>query len=395
MILGLMSDTHGIGGNALAHIAMEFKKRKVEMIIHAGDITKSDIEKMKVLFVGLPVMCALTHEQVAFYEEQEKERRKKEEETHQKIPSKKPSAPGLAWEFTQPEHRVRRLPNGFSVYLGHKRGFRFLFGSIQDLIKNLQEIQYANDNVRFFISGHTHRQVFYEADMIDCINPGAIADSPGIGGGHEFAILDTDTRRITFSRIPLTKNQKENLKLAVISDSLDISQTDPYFWIKLTDELQRNNVTHIVHCGNISPDDIGIRPFESFEVYYNANRGVPSKKPPANWYPLEVKEVIDGRNIMNFEIKGHYFSVQLELGAGIRDKSEKDLDKLSQEIKTRYPEVRFIFCGMSRDAFLEEGQNVFILNPGDIFKDRGFVIIDLPLCEITFDHIPTDPLPEI
>jgi hypothetical protein len=58
--------------------------------------------------------------------------------------------------------------------------------------------------------------------MIDCINPGGIADSPGIGGGHEFAILDTDTRKIIFSRIPLTKNQKKPLKLALMITSKNL-----------------------------------------------------------------------------------------------------------------------------------------------------------------------------
>ena len=136
--------------------------------------------------------------------------------------------------------------------------------------------------------------------------------------------------------------------------------------------------------------------FKSFKkVYFNLNRGELKVKIPANWEQLKATEIIDGLNIMNFQIEGHHFSVQLELGAGIGGKSEKDLDQLALEVRTKYPEVRFIFFGISRDSFLEEGQNVFILNPGDIFKDRGFALIELPLYEITFDHIPTDPLPEI
>ena len=125
MILGVLSDTHGISGNVLAHIALEFQARNVEIVIHAGDISESDIQQMKILFGNLPVICALTDEQVAHFNKQHHEGKEI------------PIAPGKSWTFTQPGKRIVPLANGVNVYVGHKRGFRFLYGSIEKLIENL------------------------------------------------------------------------------------------------------------------------------------------------------------------------------------------------------------------------------------------------------------------
>ena len=92
------------------------------------------------------------------------------------------------------------------------------------------------------------------------------------------------------------------------------------------------------------------------------------------------------------DINGYKFYVQLDLGAALLDKSEVDMHKLCLGLRRQHAEISFVLCGFTHDAFLEEGQEVTILNPGDILKDRSFAVVCLPRKEITLGHVPVDPL---
>jgi hypothetical protein len=77
------------------------------------------------------------------------------------------------------------------------------------------------------------------------------------------------------------------------------------------------------------------------------------------------------------------------------EKSEYDMHKLCLKLRRKYPRICFVLCGFTNDAFYEEGEQVRIINPGDIVKDRNYVVISLPCAEITFSRVPVEPLPPI
>ena len=221
MILGVLSDTHEDRMKALPHIIKQFKERGVEIVIHAGDINEEHVSQE--IFSHLPVYCALTDEQTRICESELYTQRK----------DGKPFCfPPSEWVLTCPGKRVVDLLNGderLRVYVGHKRSFEILGGSESELLSTLSTIRKDNDNVRYLFSGHTHHQILMENRLITFINPGAVTDSMGIGGGYEYAIVDTIDDRIIFSRIPASISTAPKLKLGVISDSLNISQKADYF----------------------------------------------------------------------------------------------------------------------------------------------------------------------
>jgi len=363
MILGVLSDTHKDRMNALPHVITEFQKRGVQTIIHCGDILPHHLKPE--LFGNLPVVCALTDEQV---------REKHSVFTH----------PPAGWIFTRPNKRIVDLAD-VRVYVGHKRAFEFLYGSESKLFEMLNTISLDYDMVRFLFSGHTHHQIFMQGPLIDFINPGAIEDSMGALGGYAYAVIDTEKSRIIFARIPSTKMVKPPLTVGIVSDSKDISEIDVNLWQKLTEEFRRQQVTHIIHCGNIALSDIGRQEFDGFQVYYNLLPGQKDPEGPRNWHIISPKEPV-------VEIKGYHFYVQYNLGAILLDKSESDMYRLSLEVQAKYPLTNFLLFGFSHSGFYEEGQNMVLLNPGYIAHSRSFAVVALPQNEITFSRIPLEPL---
>ncbi|MFA7385870.1 MAG: metallophosphoesterase family protein [Candidatus Paceibacterota bacterium] len=363
MIWGIISDTHGDKGNAIPHIVAEFKKRNVELIIHCGDIETQHLNPE--LFGNLPVYCALLEEQ------------------SDKIEFKNPPE---KWVFTRPKNRILDI-NGQRIYLGHKRSFDFLMNSEIELIKILAEIRKTNDNLRWLFSGHTHHQI-YQQGIVNFINPGAIETTID---GYEFAVIDTSTGQVVFSRIHKTNPIKETFSIGVISDTLDISEMNPVFWEKLVKELNNRGVKFIVHCGNIAINDIGRKELCNFEVFYNLREDqirklLKTEKPPENWHLIERENPV-------VEINGYKFYVQLDLGIDLLEKSEIAMQKLCRELRRKYPEISFVLCGFTNDAFYEEGEQVRIVNPGDANQSQNMAVICLPRAEITFSNVPFDPLP--
>ncbi len=236
------------------------------------------------------------------------------------------------------------------------------------------------------VSGHTHHQIFTETLLVKFINPGAVE---GSFDGYEYAIYDTETGCTTFSRIPETMPVQDDFSVGVISDSLNVSDLDSHFWEGLRKEFAARNVQHIIHCGNINVEDIGREELKDFTVRYNLRSD--QQKPedePENWRLIEPGDPV-------VEINKYRFFVQLDLGAKLNEQSELDLHRLSLNLRREYPAISYILCGFTNDAFLEEGQQVRIINPGDAVKDRNFAVITLPRAEIVFGHVPVDSLPPI
>ncbi len=362
MIIGVLSDTHIDEMNALPHIINEFKKRGVEIVIHCGDIVRKHLNAE--LFDNLPVICALIEEQIGREEFQ---------------------TPPTGWTFTKPGNRIVKLNDYLSIYVGHKRAFEFLTGSEARLSQMLDSIRKENDWVRWLFSGHTHHQIYKQGHLINFVNPGAVEDS---FDGYEFAVINTDNGEIVFCRIPKTNPIKPTFSVGVISDSLNISDMDPCFWKKLTEEFKRRDVRHIIHCGNIALADIGRPEFADFQVFYNLRPDQESAGTFENWQKITIENPV-------VPIEGYRFYVQLDLGADLLDKSEFDMHKLCLGLRRKYPEISFVLCGFTNDAFLEEGETVKIINPGDVLRDRNFAVICLPRTEITFGHVPVDPLPPL
>lgn len=357
MIMFVMSDTHNVKLDVFRRVIAEATNRKADIIIHCGDITLKHIKPE--LFNGLPVVCALTKQQV------------EGDDKDQFL------IPPAGWTFTRPGQRIYKLNEFLKIYVGHATSFEFLAGSEAKLRQKLHEIRRDNDEVRWFLSGHTHHQILQQSHLITFVNPGAVQDS---FDGYEFAVIDTDNGEIVFGRIPKTDPVKPTFSVGIISDSLNISDMDPNFWRNLSDELKKRGVRHVIHCGNIAISDIGRSEFADFQVFYNLRPDQKNERSFANWRQIPIENPV-------VEIEGYRFYVQLDLGADLMEKSEVDMYRLCLGLRRKYPEISFVLCGFTNDAFYEEGQEVRIINPGDILKDRNYAVVCLPRTEITLAQV--------
>ena len=113
MIIGVLSDTHGDRVNALPYILREFKQRKVELVVHCGDIEAKHLNS----FGDFKVICALVDDE--------------------QVKHKDFKTPPKDWVFTAPKDRVRSF-GGVKMYVGHKRSFDFWNGSESALAKTLE-----------------------------------------------------------------------------------------------------------------------------------------------------------------------------------------------------------------------------------------------------------------
>ncbi|MFC1652100.1 metallophosphoesterase family protein [Planctomycetota bacterium] len=355
MIIGLMSDTHHDKANMIPEVLTKFKEQKVEAILHCGDIETRHLDHQ--LFGGFPVVCALTEEQASLKEFCF-------------------SPPG--WRFTKPGDRIVTLPNGLRFYVGHKRSFEFMVGSGAELKKTMDFIRRDYDSVEWIFSGHTHHQIYYKQDpLMQFINPGAIENS---FDGYEYAVIDTETKNTTFSRIPRVKPRIESFSIGIISDSQNISDLDPDFWTKLTREFRQHHIKTVIHCGNIALNDVGCKALREFSVFCHLRKDQQPLTIPDNWKIISHDKPV-------IEINGYQFYVKHDLEVSILDDCEIDMHKLTLKKRADYPEISFILFGSTGYAFLEEGQQVRLINPGDVVRNRNYVILTLPTTEVLFGSI--------
>lgn len=366
MKIGLISDTHDIDDIVIKHIIREFREvHEVECVFHMGDIERQHLNAE--LFGNFPVVCVLNAEQL--------------EKDAFKIPP-----PG--WQFTTPGDRIRDI-GGVRFYIGHR------FSS--DMAKNpgasfkakLNVLREQYDGLRFACAGHMHHQTTTQqtTPLVTFINPGAVQFSPD---GYEFAVLDTKTNQIFFSRIPTTKYLESPFTVGIISDSLNISKLDADFWKKLAQELKDRDVSQVIHCGNIALPDIGREEFASFQVYYRLrNDQFPPRILPPNWYLIPKDPPI-------VTINERQFYVHPSLARVILEKSEADMHRECLMISESYPEISFILYGNATDVYLSEELDgrTRIMNPGNALS-RSFATVCFPKCGITLAKVSHDPLPPI
>jgi predicted phosphodiesterase len=358
MIIGVLSDTHSDRANALPHIMAEFKKRDVDIIIHCGDIELQHLSPN--LFNNLEVACALNEEQL------------------EKFPIENPPQ---GWTLTKPEKRVIDI-RGIRCYVGHRMSYHLLVESETDFRKRIDLLRRNFDGLRWVFSGHTHHQIFFQTQLVSFVNPGAVEDS---FDGYEFAIIDTETNQIIFCRILKTKPVENSFSVGIISDSLNVSKMDVDFWKKLKIEFQARDVTHIIHCGNISLNDIGQKELADFTIHYCLRPDQALSSVPENWKLVPANEPI-------VRINGRQFYIHPSLARTLLEESEVDMGKECLKILEPYPEVTFVLYGGTNEAFLWGGPRARIISPGDAKSSRSFAVICLPRTEITFGHVPVDPL---
>ncbi|MFA6294917.1 MAG: metallophosphoesterase family protein [Candidatus Paceibacterota bacterium] len=376
MIIGVISDTHNDRANAIPHIIRQFKKRGVEMIVHCGDIIPKHVSNE--LFGNLPVICALVDGQ----------------DNDPVFDGQRPSG----WEFTRPNKRIVKLPDGTCIYVGHKRHSDFLRATEEEFSATLTDLRKANDGLRIVFGGHLHFQTFKQGQLVSFINPGAVEDA--LGWGYEYAIVDSITEEAVFSRVLPTKDNRETFSVGVISDSLDISHRDTKYWSCLADEFSKRDVSHIIHCGNLSLKDIARKELDKFTIHYairsdqrrEHEKLVAASLIPDNWQVISLENLDEGAVV---DINEYRFYVQLDLGLKFMTVSELGMDSIAMQIRRKHPETEFLLCGFTREALFVEGQQVITINPGDVNADRSFAVICLPRREITFGHVPHDALPPI
>jgi predicted phosphodiesterase len=380
MKIGVMSDTHNDTGGALPYIIAEFKKRGVEGVIHCGDIIPQHVSRE--LFGNLPVICAIVKGQPD------------DPCFNEKCPD--------GWRFTRSDNRVVRLFDGGElVYVGHKRHMDFLTGTEEKFNETLTNLRMEFDGLRMVFGGHLHFQTFMHGNLVNFINPGAVEPEGSIGWGYEFTIVDTENREVVFSRILPTPDDRQPWSIGVISDSLDVTHRDSTYWQKLAHEFRQRGVTNVIHCGNIAVSDIGHPDLtDGFTVHYAIRDNQKKEyaelkktgKIPGNWKVISEENLDKGAEVV---INGYHFFVQLDLGFDFMTISEHNMDSRAMKIRRENPETEFVLCGFTREALLVEGQQVITINPGNTNADRGFVVICLPRREITFGHVPYDPLPKL
>ncbi len=361
--LGIVSDTHADEANALPHVIDELiRAHNVEAIIHCGDIEPKHLDPA--LFKNLKVVCALNDEQL------------------EKPPFKTPPA---GWEFTVPGDRVRDVFH-CRMYIGHKRSYDLLKEPETAFRRTIDLLRKTYDGLRWVCSGHTHHQLYFQTQLVNFVNPGAIDYSMD---GYEYAVIDTDSDQIIFGRIPKTRPIDKPFSVGVISDSLNISRLDPTFWKKLRKEFEDRNVRHVIHCSNLAVNDIGVEELSGLHIHYCLRKGQSfSGGSPQNWHLIFREEPV-------VTINGYQFFIHFELARTLLEESEVEMDKECLKVLETYPEVSFILYGGSNDGFLMGGQRARIINPGDAVLNRNFAVIHLPVTQITFGHVPIDPLPEL
>ena len=354
MILGVLSDTHDIDDEVIHSVVKEFKQRGVDIIVHCGDIEPQHFNAE--LFGNIPVICALIEEQ-------------RYHEGFTFAPTR--------WAITKPKDRVVNLGK-FKVYVGHKRSWDFLIGSEAKFEKIINEISTRHDGVRWMFAGHTHHQIYKQGTPCSFVNPGAIQE--GVDG-HGFAIVNTDSKEVVFSRIPLVTNALTPMTVGIISDTGNISHLDEKFWVKLAEEFRERDVSAVIHGGNIWLGDIGCQELSDFKVYYYllANQQSPENIPD-NW-----SVVTPGNPIV--EIGGYRFFVQYDLGVDFFEQSEAQMSHSVRQLSKEYQHIEYVICGLIHDALFAEGQEVKIINSGDARNQRKFVTICLPRNEITFSSV--------
>ncbi|MFA6228409.1 MAG: metallophosphoesterase family protein [Patescibacteria group bacterium] len=381
-VIGVIADTHKDKNGATPHIISEFKRRGVEVVFHAGDLTEPEHFNSR-LYGDFPVYYALVENQC-----------ERDDKGSCLSPRGKFFPPVGHWRYTMPGHRIIKR-NGELYYLGHKLPFDFYLNMNEAKFdERLQRLRLENDGLRWIFGGHTHAQTYRQGHLVSMVNPGAAEES--VNWGYEFAVVYTEDNQVVFGRVMPCPPQEEPFTVGIISDSLNVSKLDVGFWDRLRQEFAARGVNYVIHIGNIDLSDIGRPELAGFDVYYNLlpeqiedlNIADTWGDIPANWHRIDPETPI-------VSIKGQRFYVKLDLALEFMDLSEMGMDVLAMKIRQKFPMTNYVLCGFTNEALYYEGQQIRIINPGDVNHDRNFATVCLPRHEITFGHVPVDPLPPL
>jgi predicted phosphodiesterase len=368
MRVGIMGDTHKVRDEVIIRICEDFKRRKVDVKLHTGDI---DIQQaLRGVYGEGPVYFAISKDQLPFFKDEN-------------LLSKK-----LGWDCTYPKDRIIKVGDHY-LYLGHAKT-----SDHANKVSQLAVIEeYVGDvwlygHAEASVVGHTHFSKYLVRGPKRLINPGTAEGGYGAAGGYEYAIWDMETGRITFARILDQVPTKKPLVLGIISNTLDISKMDRTYWLRLSKTFKEEGVTDVVHCGNIAQEDIG-KHLEGFNVHYFLGPDDEDVlSPPQNW------QLID-RQRNTFDVDGYYFYIDPDLGHKMLTQNEEEIYNTSAEVLKLHPKIHVIFGASSVSPLMMEKAEALLLVPGDARRWAPYAIVKLPEYEITFDHLERNPLPPL
>jgi len=393
MILGVFGDTHDCSDDDIkAVVTDEFLPRKVDVIIHIGDIESQHVKPE--LYARLPVICVLTTKQAldSNFSFSPDNWRFVRPGYHQDPPKfignfADPRANEVMAEMVEFFHRQRiycRLvpitSGGESIvaYCGHERSFD-VFNNPQRVADFFTEVNQVHDGVRLAVTGHTHHQFIYSHGYVTWVNPGSLAYS--WNKTKEFAIINTANWEVVLGRLSNFETKIKPVTVGIISDSGNVDDLDSGFWSRLVTEFYKRDVSYVICCGNFSPQDIGRSELSHLQVYYYLLPGLVDKYyKPDNWHLLTCDCPV-------VEIGGHRFYVQHEIGPEYANFSEIDSKKSFGLLLNQHKHLDFIIAGLVPGTILQETDSYVFINPGDTRDHKYFATVCLPRREYTISTV--------
>ncbi len=394
MIIGCISDTHEISREVIREIVEEeFKKRKVEVVVHAGDIIPAHVDPE--LFGGLPVVCVLTKDQ-AF-------------SPHFAVspqnwrfvrPAYAQDPPKSAGKFNDPAAAAKiseleefcELQRIFArlvrigdlvAYCGHERSFD-AFNRPEKVKDFFTQVNQVKDGVYLAITGHSHHQFLYRTNNVTWVNPGAVERS--WNSTVEFAVIDTTRNQVIFARLSKAEAKATPVTIGIVSDTAEVSDLDANYWARLAKQFQDRGVTEVICCGYFQPQDIGRPELSDMQVYYYLmpeDKGKNEEHRPANWHPIDHDKPI-------VEICSHRFYVQHGIGPEQANFSEIQRDNAFKELFHQHQRLDFIVAGLTSDTIYQEAQNYAFIDPGDARDHKCVCTVCLPRRELDFFILPNE-----
>ena len=393
MIIGILGDTHDCSDADIVSIVNEeFLPRKVDVIIHTGDIEKQHLKPE--LFAHLPVVCVLTKAQTL--------------DPDFSFPppnwifvraSYAPDPPEFIGNFSDPlanekiaqlielweryKIHCRLVPislkkESVMAYCGHERSFD-VFHNPQKVADFFSEVNQVYDGVRLATTGHTHHQFVYRHDNITWVNPGSVIYS--WSHTKEFAVVYTNNWEVVLGRLSKSEAKISPVTVGIVSDTGNVDDLDSGFWSRLSGEFDKRGVSKVICCGDFRPQDIGRPEFSHFEVYYYLLSGYSDNNyKPNNWHLLSPHDPL-------VEIGGHRFYVQHEIGPEYANFSEIESNRAFKGMVHKYQHLDFIVAGLVPGTIFQETDSYAFINPGNARNHRCFATICLPRLEYTVSTI--------
>lgn len=381
MFLGVLGDTHRISAEIIAQATLDMVNRGVDLFIHTGDIEINHC--LPELFHHKPVVCALTRQQQFDH---------------------RFTFPPAHWAFTKPGNNLVTMPtnedrenaklrdsiasrlgianrivnvDGTAFYVGHERSYDVMLNA-ERFNEFIGLINLVYDGVRFVLTGHTHHQFLVQRNGVSWINPGSI--DIGVSRDYEYAMVDTETGEIIFTRLPYAVSNFNPVTVGIISDVGNVSDRNEKFWEKLRQEFKRRDVSVVIIDGELLSRDIGRPEFFDFQVYYSPSLCQNNDHCP-NWHPILAEDPI-------IEICGNNFLVKHSIGIDLDGRTEKEMIDLVRAESKKYRHIDIVVCGGIHNALFEEHDEVMIINSGDARNHEKFATVCFrPHTEVTFSEV--------